>query len=400
MGTYRRFIYREAIYRGPETPVIIPKAPVAPLDEFVIRIYDRAGVLIQQITNRVGRGIVNNLNFELLESGPGMFKLITATKLANVSYNYRIEVKLWGTDRIWYCGYVDGLPEANQQLGPYEYSGQGYFSMMKNLIIQLKEYTWRNIKYIIHDLMEDATGRPGFEVNYNPLKVSPNLYSVPAIRFKSVTLQRCMTQLGEIAKNHRVGVDVYRDFFFLPRCFQVRPDFIFFEGVDYTSSELKEDVSKIINRIYPKTGKTDDGTNVMAPISDTASINTYGLREGIAEIPSVYCVGGEATDLAARWASGYLRENAYLRISGKINYARQRWDWPLSPDGMARLIQRDGSVVEGQVKAVTYDIGQELQITVDLGWAEDTFSREFVALARATEFNAAIGEMTSDQSAL
>jgi len=391
------FPYRGAIYRGDAVSQEPTTEAVGELDEFVILIYDRDGVLKQRLTNKVGRGTVTKLEFSLLESGPGNLKLTCDSALTDISYNYKIEVKLYGTNWVWYAGYINKLPSENQRLGPYNYAASGYWSIFKNVVVLDKTYTSTSIKLILDDLLDDITTRTGIDVRYWPEMISPSAYSVPQINFEGVSVQEALNQLGEIAKNHIVGVDENNYFFFLPRDFSVQKDFILMESRDYSSDTLHGDVSKIINKVYPKTGKIINGSNILSPISDATSINAYGLREEVVDVPSIFASGDDATDMSERWAEGFLYEHKEPRVKGSVKNVKQKLNRPLKPKGKLRLIQQDGTTIEGLVKEVKYRITNRLEITIKVGWPNNALTNLFVKIQRTAEYNSALIEMNASQ---
>jgi hypothetical protein len=397
MALYREAIYREPLYRGARTEHGIDLNLVGRLDRFDITVRDRDGVVQHILTNKVGRGQVHSVSFDLLESGPGVCKFIVNDRLANASYDYQIEIRLYGTDRIWYAGYLDQIPDTQQRLGPYKYRAQGFFAQLNRTIIKSRSYEEQGIRTIIQDLMETVGARSGFEPQYNPAKISPNAFSVPQIKFKGVTLMKALQQLAEIAKNHRVGVDEYRDVFFYAQSFEVNSRLIFVEGSDYDEADITDDTSRLINKVYPKIGTVQSGSNLLDAVLDNDSIDQYGLREKVVDVPSVFTSGATATSLMDRWAEGYLREHSTPRKKGKIDDVKQKWDAPIKPEGKVRLFQLNGTTIEAFAKKVSYTIDDEFRIKITLGWPENALVQEFADINRLAEFNAAIAEMNAEQ---
>jgi flagellar basal body rod protein FlgF len=136
---------------------------------------------------------------------------------------------------------------------------------------------------------------------------------------------------------------------------------------------------------------------LLAPIEDAASIATYGLREAVIEIPSVFCTGADATAVMARWAQSYLEINAYPFSKGTIKNVRQRFNIPLKPDGYVRLIQTDGTTIEAAARKVSYKISNELAITITVGDDKDRLSKTLAEMYRISEFASAIIEMNAEQ---
>jgi hypothetical protein len=230
------------------------------------------------------------------------------------------------------------------------------------------------ISEIVHDLATQFI-EAKTDVVYDPTKIIPTGFTITDINFDKVTAKKALTDLAEIAQDYVTGVDAARALFFKP----VDTDVKIWRhvGKHLSGFEPKEDISKIVNRIYVRAGKITSKSNYAATVEDTTSQSSYGLREAVMTVPTSL----DSAD-ATRWGNYQLSKLKDPVKTAKVKNVDLD-NTRIEAAGKASIRPTSGAAVELFIKKAVYRVSAEgITCSLDLGEVDMPIEREILNLLR------------------
>jgi hypothetical protein len=399
----RHLLGRHILAGKAGSAVVIIDYPSPPLvdNTFVIDLYDAQGQRVAQIGSDILSSPICSLEFELVSTGCGAFKLTLDRQFnQEISYNQRMDIRLFGDRQPWYSGYVQKRPQPGSTDMTLEYSGYGFFQQLDRIVVN-KTYENIEIASIVHDLMASMI-EPETDIVYNASKIYSTGYTAEKLAFDYVKAKEAIKTLAEFATNYVYGVDEYRELYFKPLRTEINEDSRFWVGYHVLNFRPEEDTDDIINFFYVKGGKMGDtGSNIYTdgngnPVAfkDEQSINTYGMRQDVLSIPSA--LGG--ADIV-RWAQNELAKRKEPKRSAKVDkFIPDIVKRKIKPEGMARITTEDGRhSYEYPIKSVKYKIDSGgIQFSMQLGEYTNRLDKYIVKLYRDMK-NAELAQQLNNQ---
>lgn len=215
-----------------------------------------------------------------------------------------------------------------------------------------------------------------------------------------VTAKEALKQLADFAIDYVYGVDQYRQLYFQPRDNEINEQARFWIGMHLNTYVPTWDVEKIVNHAYIKGGNVDnEGEQWLAEVSDTESINKYGLQEAIWTLPSAYSESD-----AQKWGQSQMRKykepTKSAKVTGvKLEYPRADGTFfvrKLSTQGQTALTTNEGEIYTYPITKLKYTVSADKGISLDMELGEQPFEidRYFADLDR----NAKMAELLQQAS--
>lgn len=180
-------------------------------------------------------------------------------------------------------GYIDSIPETDQNKSIVEISGNGYIQKLRDKKISIS-YLNKTIDYILEDLGTTYFLDLGF--SYNSTKIQTPGTIISSVDWSEKDLLKIIEDLIEISNTdfetieYIYGIDQYGDFYFKG----ISEDEInacYFEGYNYQEPEIEKDASNLVNQVqlYRTQSGSDKQTEYVNTYIDDDSIDMYGLYE-------------------------------------------------------------------------------------------------------------------------
>lgn len=377
----RNQLFGRRIFAGPirRAGGVVVEYPVID-GHYVIDFYDANGQRTASVGSDAKDSPLIEAEFKLDEHGCAEFSLSLAhDHEIEISYNQRVDIRLFGDPQPWYSGYIQVRPVAGTTENIWKYSGYGFFEQLEHVIVK-RNYANRDIAAIASDIIATDI-EPGTGARYNESNIYATGYTASAISFDYATAKECLKQLSEFAVNYRYGVDQYRDVFFRPLVTEINENSRLWVGHHVEEFIPEEDVSTVVNVVYVQGGTLNSsGSNIMYQTSDAESIEKYGKREAVLSIPSAY----SASD-ATRWGDNELQAlkdpQRTAKLDGIHNEIAKR---NIRPEGMARITTYDGKVsYDYPIQTVRYSLSSEgIVMTMELGEYVEGLEQIIVKMAR------------------
>jgi hypothetical protein len=240
----------------------------------------------EQVANLTsGRGQGEKLEVSLNFKKYGNLKSFDIKMLRNseIPFFNGMKVRIYYKNLPFAYGYVDTIPETDQDESVIEVSGSGYVAKLKDKKISVS-YTNRSISYILEDLGTTYFLDLGF--NYNSNKISTPNTSISSVDWSEKGILTIIEDLIMICNTefetieYIYGIDQYGDFYF-KGISENEVAGAYFEGFNYQNPEVENDAGDLVNRVqlYRTQSGSDKQTEYVNTYSDTESIDKYGLYE-------------------------------------------------------------------------------------------------------------------------
>ncbi len=264
---------------------------------YEIRIYDASGTKVAEIVSDMSDVTVQNIKFELLRNGGcGAFSFTLADEYttATIDYNYKIELCFYTQPIPWFTGFITEVPKSGTDT-IWKYAGYGYFRQLDYIRVNESDTSGQDPATMATGLLDDYV-TPNTDIVKNTDKIEAVGYTTAAtLKWERVTARRCFQSLAELAQDYEYGVDEELDFYF--RAVDTTVLNKFWVGKHLTTFKPREDQNKLINRLYIRCGRLNDGTDYVLYREDASSQSTYGLRENVMRAPEFFPLFS-TTDLA------------------------------------------------------------------------------------------------------
>lgn len=342
---------------------------------------------------------IEKLTFELVETGCGKVEA-TFRKLpdnSELDYRQRIDIHLYNDPRPWWSGYIITRPVKGTTEDTFKFTGHGYYNLLDKVIIN-QTYENQEVSAIVVDIARKIEKQIGLTFNGN--KIVNTSYNITKIEMDHVTAKEALKQLADFAIDYVYGVDQYRQLYFQPRDNEINEQARFWIGIHLNTYVPTWDVEKIVNHAYIKGGNVDnEGEQWLAEVSDTESINKYGLQEAIWTLPSAYSESD-----AQKWGQSQMRKykepTKSAKVTGvKLEYPRADGTFfvrKLSTQGQTALTTNEGEVYTYPITKLKYTVSADKGISLDMELGEQPFEidRYFANLDR----NAKMAELLQQAS--
>lgn len=354
-----------------------------PLQEsgYKIVFYDRSGQKMGEVSSELGDSALVSADFALENIGCADFAIELAelpTALAALTYNWRVDIHLFGDSEPWYSGYVIELPRPGTTERAVKFSGYGFYNQLGDRMVD-GDYQATTVEYIVNHLLQTQI-EAGTDIVYNADKIEATGHTIQRIRWEKVYAREVMKQLAEMVLGYEYGVDARREFFFRQKPTTVQDAAHLWVGANLNTFIPTEDINKVRNRLHvfggAVTGQDGSKTNFVATVEDVASQGAYGIKEEKLTLPSSL---GSAD--ATRWGGYKLTELKdpvrKAKVTG-IELRRVR----IEARGLARITSLDGlHEYELPIKKVKYAISSDGVVAdVDLGEKDIAFAEEQLRL--------------------
>lgn len=200
------------------------------------------------------------------------------------------EIYIYVDGSLWFNGFIDDIPEPDQDDPVLTIKGKGFFKRLEKKIIN-RTYTSQTLDYIAKDILSNELG---FDVGvyYDVAKIDLPAITGVTIEFKNKTILKALDDILQIA-NYDYENDRYRYFVDTDKDFNIVSygDSItrgLFEGFQYQKPKVKIENTKIRNKIltYRTNVTNDQDVEYVSTVEDTESQNKYGIEESKLVVPS------------------------------------------------------------------------------------------------------------------
>jgi hypothetical protein len=361
---------------------------------YKIIIYDTLGVKLEEISSETQESPLLSFEFELLTSGCGTFKFKLSQDLnVALTYNYRVDVHLFGDDDPWYSGYIIKMPQAGTTEIVQEYSGYGFYNQLDDVMVN-RTYTSKQISWIVRDLISTLI-EPQTDIVYDVAKIAPTSYVVQDIKWDRVSAKEVFKQLAELALGYEWGVDEERDFFFRQKETTIADVARMWAGKHLTKFVPEANVEKIKNKIHIYSGQVEVGneTGYVLTVEDATSQAAYGVKESKETLPSVL-----SDDDAEQWGNYKLSELKDPVQSAKIE-GIEVFQTKIEARGKAKITSADGlNSYELPIEKVKYKISSKgIVVDVELGEKDVFLSKATLALLAKQKMLEQLGDQRIQQ---
>lgn len=190
----------------------------------------------------------------------------------------------------WFAGYIDVLPEADQNDPAFEIKGLGYFNRLEKVLVS-KSYTSQTLLYIVQDVLSTYLGA-SVGVFYDASKINPPTLTGITIEFNDMALSEVLSYLVQVSNydftnsKYRYYVDDTRDLVLTSYGDSVIQTL--FEGYQYQSPVVSSSDENLINSLvcYRADAVDSDTLEYVTTVQDTQSMSNNGKYEESLTFPS------------------------------------------------------------------------------------------------------------------
>lgn len=242
---------------------------------FTVVIYNSSGQKIAMFGDTIEGNTMTSIEFVHKETGCGDIKLTFASlpSTAQITYNTRVDVHLYGDVNPWYSGYITDVPKAGTTEKNFIFKGYGFYNHLSNVIIN-KTYENISLANIVKDIVANKV-EPQTDIVYNASKIYSPGYTAKKLKFTYVTAKEALTDLAEYAGNYICGVDETRQLYFKEVNASINEDSRFWGGDEsgqMTEFTPEESIDDLKNYLYIKASSTYVTTLAAVIDSSTTSI--------------------------------------------------------------------------------------------------------------------------------
>lgn len=250
------------------------------------------GQVVDRIIGASGFSDILSCNFSLF---PGLCEsvgdcgsgsILVRRKLA---IQDRWSIRLFLDDQRVYLGRVPRKPklrivnEDGKDITAYEYALEGWKAYADEVFTYGKVFEGVDVSQAVRVLaLELASKTP---VIYNPAKIITVGYTLKSQTFDGQKINQCLDTLLGLAGPWVWGVDVFGEFFFVPKETSPRHHF-WLDRHPVTVTRLEEIADNIVNAVTIETSESSGGVAVRQLVEDTASIIARGRVEETIPMPS------------------------------------------------------------------------------------------------------------------
>lgn len=331
--------YAPGIY----VPLYIPAGP-----GFKLIFYDPTDEKIGELGSDAYSHLVEEVDFELLESGCGSMELtLTEKPPFEIGYRTRVDIYPFFSSDPWYTGFIYDMPRKSSKTTELRYQGFGYFDQLDWVLVS-GSWTYKKVSEVIADIIENQVA-PKTAIKFNRPKIIESTSAVENFAADKITAKEALKKLSEFEPSFVWGVDNFREFFFSLRSAQVVSKL--WVGKHCEDFELEENASQIANRLYIKAGIISLGSNYVAVIQDNDSISKYGIREATISAPEV-----QSIEDAVAWGYAQLAQKKLKKLAGVARNVFLENMKPIEARGKAVIVDEAGTERELRIIAVDYMI--------------------------------------------
>jgi len=329
----------------------IPYIPSEPgeLRGFKLIFYDLSDVKIGELGSDVKTGIVSQVNFELMGLGCASFSFVCDDEPSfTISYRTRVDIHPYFDDTPWFTGFVQVLPQSGKKR-PYKYSGFGFYEQLDWVTIT-ESYESDDIADIVKDIVQNTVA-PNTQIIYNASKIISPSYTVIKADFDHTYAKDAIQTLANMAQGYEFGVDDSREFYF--RAIDSDVYHSLWTGKHFQDADIEQNPFTVRNKLYIKIGEIQaGGSNIIGSVQDNDSIDDYGLREEVIDVPESL-----NTADAQRWANEILANKKDPEIKARIkNVIFDTTRAKIEAKGKIRITTHEGTEYTLYIKRIGYSI--------------------------------------------
>lgn len=369
---------------------------------FNVWCYDSQGQVVNQITSDAFKHPLVSLEFEILETGPGAFKMVLAKNSPiTLTNTQRIDIALFGAQAPWYSGTVMKTPHTGSTEQTLAYSGYGWFGRLDKIRVN-KTYENTEVSAAVADLAQTVINAKEPRIQYRASKIYSTGYTLEKLVFDFVKGSDALKTLSEFAVDYVYGIDELREVFFRPRITTINEKTRLWVGQHLHEFVPDDDQGGVVNFFYVKYGKLTDGSNYYSdvngnpiPFTDPASIAAYGQSEDVLDLPAA--VTGADVE---RWAYNQLDQLKNPKPTAKVGkfdpvVVRRN----IRPEGNAAITAANGVTYQYPIKSVKYVINGQNGITMSmtLGDVPERIDRQIARILRDARMAELLQQMNAKQ---
>lgn len=293
--TRRAFVRPEVV--KPILPFISQQVDQAGFAE--ITFYARGGGIIGRLRSDNDSSIVLSLSFVRVNGDCRDFSLIVS-KLPDfdVPQLCHVSVQIGNNPAPWYYGRINQTPRDGHTAAQVLSDGTDQLQFLGFGLQEVLQFQTQpglfpagmDIGQVVyHTIANMLANQPDVDFKFNPGLINRATGTVLTgdVDLSLTHLDQVLQWLAD-ASAHDWGVNANGDFFFLPRVTAVMK--VFFDGYDFKTALVKEDLSSVVNSItiqrLAPVGTGQNGWTDAAYAKDTASISRWGPIEAIYQVPA------------------------------------------------------------------------------------------------------------------
>lgn len=223
---------------------------------FLVIVYDPYGQKLAEFGDTIKNNPLQTIEFDHRSTGCGDLKL-TFSRLpstAQITYNTRVDVHLYGDINPWYSGYIISVPMHGTTEKTFVYKGYGFYNQLDDIILNT-EYENTELSDIVKNIMQNKV-EPNTDIVYAESKIYSTGYPAKKLKFSYQTAKEAFTALTEYAGNYVCGVDEYRQLYFKEVVTSINEDSRFWVGWHVHTFKPEQSISDLKNYLYIKASST------------------------------------------------------------------------------------------------------------------------------------------------
>lgn len=261
LGRYR--LAAPTITGGSSVSIVYPLQPSG----FTVIVYSASGQKLAMFGDTIQNNPLKSIEFVYKETGCGDIKLTFGSmpSAAQITYNTRVDVHLYGDINPWYSGYITEVPKPGTTSEDFIFKGYGYYDHLGNVTIN-KTYENTELANIVKDIVSNKV-EPQTDIVYNASKIYSPGYTAKKVKFSYVTAKEALSDLADYAGDYVCGVDELRQLYFKAVVATINEDSRFWVGDESGQVEAftpEESIDKLKNHLYIKASSTYVTTLVTA----------------------------------------------------------------------------------------------------------------------------------------
>lgn len=258
-----------------------------PDNNISIGFYSGTGQFITSISTTEDKS--SFLNFELVQSENGSLESFTFTVPRNTGIPFYVTIECrFEINNVWLAsGELLINPEEINDTVKYTYTGKGFDKYLKG-----DKFTKTYLNTSISDIVDDIINT--FVIADTPILFDAELIDLPntiiaELQFKNTTVKNALEEIKHFLNldptiYYAFGVNKEKYFYFAYTDNSILRNY--HQDFDFTELTSEEDIDKLVNSvIVKKKNSIDESTIEVGTLTDSDSVNKYGLVEKELVIP-------------------------------------------------------------------------------------------------------------------
>lgn len=262
------------------------------------------------------------------KGGCGACRIMLAVPYRSIDFNVMDDIRIRveeGTDsKLVYRGFVSTVSPALGSDETISLDVNGYSKLLDTIVIQngglKKTYSSQYVYQVINNILSDYIEAGS---NINGGTVDTDTFTIDTIEFK-VKVSSALETLANLLGNIEYGVDENLEFYWRQESEVLRHKF--FVGYDIEKFTRTKDFSEFINKVFFEGGELVGGGTYVKTATNSGSISTYYLAEGILVNSSIttdtvadaYLTAMLSEDSAPKYKMSFRVPNTALRFEDTV----------------------------------------------------------------------------------